>query len=139
MKLFNGELDKFVTFLFDLELDGKASRMRTRFMKLAQERLEEVEKERQRLISQYSKKDSEGNPLTDVRDGLNVIILEDAISFETSFKELLLEAFILDNTEERRDMLLALKDAVLNTTMKFKGQDALLYDRWCEVVEEIIY
>lgn len=139
MKLYNGELQRFCDFLLNQELDGKSSRMRSRFIKLAQERLTEIESEKMRLANKYAKKDESNNLIIEEHDGVQTIALDDSISFQNEFREALLDEFILDETNERKDMLLAIKDCVLNSTQKFKGEDAILYDRWCDVVEDINY
>ncbi len=49
------------------------------------------------------------------------------------------EEWIIEKNEERKDMLLTLKDAVLNLDIVLKGKKAMEYDRWCEIAESIKY
>jgi len=63
IRMKNHEIDKFGEFLLSLPLKGKESRMRTRFIKLLQERALVVQQEQMEVISEYVKKDENGNPL----------------------------------------------------------------------------
>jgi hypothetical protein len=141
MRLYNGELATFTTFLLSIPLSGRDSRMRSRFLRLVQDRLTEIEQARLELLTKYSNKSPEGEPLTRTEpDGTTVydISNESRPLFDQEFYELRTEVFQIDELPERMDMLCSVRDAILNVEgMTFSGQDALLYDRWCEIVEEI--
>jgi hypothetical protein len=141
MKLLNAELAPFTQFLLSIPLTSTPSRMRSRFIRLVQDRLTEIEQERVSLLTKYSNKSPEGEPLTRTEpDGTTVYDIppESMPLFNKEYTELRSEVFILDETEERADMLRSVRDAILNVEgMTFSGQDAILYDRWCEIVEGI--
>lgn len=140
MKMFNGEIQNFINFLMEEEVSSKKSRMRTRFIKLAQERLKEIEDTRIELLKKHGNVDDNGE-LKTVEDsnGQMVYDLKDREAFNVEYNEMMLEEFVVDETPERKDMLLALKDIVLDTERTFKGQEAIFYDRFADIVEEINY
>lgn len=139
MKIFNYELNNFVDFIMSLELTAKKSRLRTRFIKLITERLKEIEEEKMNFINKYGEKNENGELKTKEEDGQQMYIIKDIDNFNKEMNELMNEELIIDETNERKDILLNLQDIILNTDKTFSGQDALIYDRWCEIVEEIKY
>lgn len=122
-----------------LELDAKLSRMRTRFVKMCAERLTEIDEFRASILEKYGKRDEDGNLIKEKEKGFEIFTLEDKESFYRDLDQIMREEFIVDELEERKDMLLGVKDAVLNVDRKFSGQEAMEYDRWCEIVEQINY
>jgi hypothetical protein len=135
MRMLNRELKDFVQFLMNIELAGKQSRMRSRFVKVVADRLQEMEEFRMSLVEKYANKEPDGSisivgSVYDFPDDKRAL-------FDTEYEEVLSEQFILDDTEERIDMLHTIKDAILNVETKFSGVSALQYDRWCDIVEAI--
>jgi hypothetical protein len=139
MILKNVEVESLIKFLMELELKGRDSRLRTRFVKLLMERQNLIDEEHQQLVKQYSSKDSEGNPNIIIKEGKQFYDVEDKVGFNREYYILLNEEYIIEETEERKEMLLLLKDIILNCEKTFMGGEALEYDRWCEMVEEINY
>ena len=140
MKMFNIEVEPFINFLMELELPAKQSRMRTRFCKLGIERLRLLEEEKMEIIKKHANIDENGE-VKQVKDeqGRLVWDVKDKDGFNADYKELMMEEWVLDLNEEKKDMLLTLKDVVLNLDIILKGKEALQYDRWCEIVEQIKY
>jgi hypothetical protein len=139
MKMLNAEVNGFIKFLMSLELSGRDSRMRTRFCKLAQTRLDEINEERTELIKQYGVVDEDGNIKKEERDGVELFVMKDRDAFNREYEIMMLEEFVIDETEERKEMLVTVHNIVLNADVKLSGQDALIYDRYCEIVESIHY
>ncbi len=139
MKIRNHEIKGFVDFLMELELKGKESRLRTRFVKLLIERQNLIEEEHQQLIIQYSNLDENGFPKIIERDGQKMYDVVDIISFNREYNILLNEEFVIDESEERKEMLLLIKDIILDCDKTFKGEEAIRYDRYCQIVEDIKY
>lgn len=139
MKLKNVEVEALIGFLMKMELKGRDSRMRTRFVKLLMERQNLIEQEHQDLIKQFSVIGEDGNPKTIEKDGKHFYDVQDKVGFNREYYMLLQEEYIIEETEERKEMLLLLKDVILNCEMTFMGGEALEYDRWCDIVEEIKY
>jgi hypothetical protein len=138
MRINNFEVKEFVGFLVSLKLSGKESRMRTRFCRLLGEHIKQYEDERSLLIEQYAEKDSDGKPVIVDDGGREVYKITDSEAFNREFGILHREEFIIAHSEDRIEMLKAIKDIVLNVDMEFDGENAFIYDRWCEIVEEVI-
>jgi hypothetical protein len=134
LKIKNHEIEQFASFLLTLELKGKQSRMRTRLCKILAERLKQVEEERMDLIEMYSDKDDNGKPKVVVDQGRSVYSLNDKVAFDNEYRTLLEEEFIVSG-EENREIIDEVKEVVLNVDMSFKGEKALIFDRWCEILE----
>lgn len=140
MEMKNGELKGFCEFLMKQELDAKNTRMRMRFVRMAADRLKEVDEENRRLINKYAKKDGSGKPIVVINDDeTETVEITDINSFKKEFSEILLEDFVIEENEERKDMLLSIKNTVLNAEGTFKGDEAVFYDRWCQIVEGISF
>lgn len=140
MKMKNDEVEYFSIFLMGLELPSFESRLRTRFVKhILGERIQLVKEEHAELIKEFARFDEEGNPIV-IQDGdKQMYDVPDRAGFNREYFRLLNEDFVIDETEERKEMLLLIKDIILNCDKTFKGREALEYDRWCEIVEEIKY
>ena len=138
--MFNIEVEPFVNFLMELELPARQSRMRTRFCKLGMERLNLIAEEKMDIIKRHADLDENGE-VKQVEDeqGRLVWDVKDKDGFNADYKELMIEEWALELNEEKKDMLLTLKDSVLNLDIILKGKEALQYDRWCEIVEQIKY
>lgn len=138
MKLLNIEVQGLYDFLLSLELSGKQNRMRTRFCKLLANQLQQIEEDKADLIDQFVAKDEDGKPIFEkLPDGKVKYHLRDTEGFAREFNILMREEFVIEETEEVKDMLLTVKDIVLNLDKSFSGQEALQYDRYCEVFENI--
>lgn len=140
MKLLNVELEAFVNFLMEESLNGKQSRMRTRFCKLLSEQIKLIKDEEHQLIIKYCKKENDGTLKTKIDEQQREVYdIENTHLLNNDIKELYLEEYILDNTEEKKELFLTIKNIVENTQRTFKGNEALEYDRFCEIVETIQY
>lgn len=139
MRMMNGEVEPFINFLMSFELVGRDSRMRTRFVKLLAERASLIKDEHAELIRQFAKFDENGDPYIVEIDGQKAYDVPDRVAFNKEYHLLLCEEFVIEENEERKEMLLFIKDVILNCEKTFKGREALEYDRWCEIVEEIKY
>jgi hypothetical protein len=139
MRVMNFEVKEFIRFLIELKLAGKESRMRTRFCKLLADRMKQIEDEREELINQFAEHDADGEVVVENDPGTNkqVYKLKDHAGFNREYTVLMREEYVIDETEERQEMLKTIKDIVLNVDMEFQGEEAFVYDRWCEIVEEI--
>ncbi|XOS93105.1 hypothetical protein ACLMAB_05515 [Brevibacillus laterosporus] len=142
MKLANYELPTLHKILYELELTSKQSRMRTRFCKLLEDRIIEMEEEKNKLIHQYAEYDENGQiVMKKNEEGKNLFTIKDVnvAAFNREIDILMREDFILDETEERKEMLLTVSNIILNIETPFSKEDALYYDRYCEVLENLSY
>jgi len=135
MKIKNSEISGLADFLAAEKLSGRASRMRTKFLKLLNESINEIESFRKEMLEEYSKKDDEGNAL--IED--NSYVLEDAEAFNKEYLELMNEDFVIDETASKREMIQHIKRILDNTETEFEGVKAFQYDAWCEAFENLKY
>ena len=135
MKIKNSGISGLAEFLASEKLVKKQSRMRTKFLKLLNEVINETEGFRKELLEKYSKKDDEGEALIDN----NSYVLEDAEAFNKEYLELMSEDFIIDETESKREMLQHVKRILENTETEFEGVKAFQYDSWCDAFENLKY
>lgn len=139
IKLFNYEIELFIKFLFDLKLVDQKSRMRTRFIRLLSEKLQLFEEERLQLLKEHSYLDEQGNIRVIEKDGDTLYDVKDLNKFNIAVNQLLYEEVVIEQNIEREVMLLTVKDIVLNCGLEFVGKEAVNYDRFCEIVEQINY
>lgn len=139
MKLYNHELQKFIEFLYDLELIDQKSRMRTRLINLLVNKQRLFSDEYQLMVREHSNLDKHGNPLIiEVGDEKHFDI-RDIDAFNKAYLGLLNEEVIIEQNQENKKMLLTIQDIILNCGLSFKGQEAVEYERYCEIVEQIHY
>lgn len=139
MKLYNHELEKFMAFLYNLKLVDYRSRMRTKFIRLLAEKYKEFREDYDLLIKEHARFDDKGEPIEIDVDGQTRYEIIDPNEFKLACIHLLHEEVIIDQTQERKNMLMAVKDSVLHCGIEFEGQEAIEYDRWCDLVEGINY
>lgn len=140
----NYEIGELQAFLFNLALKNKESRMRTRFISLLEEQQELIKKERLMLINEYAVKNDAGQPMTEKKaidhEEVELVIFPSA-DVESEVKNqialMMNEDFIIEETESKIDMLKCLQDIVLNCDLEFTGAKASLYNRFCEIFEDI--
>lgn len=131
IKIQNKYLLPSINLLYDLSLKGKESRHRTRFIKLLQEQLKEVEEERKQLAEEFSRKDKNGKPI--IED--NKYVLENEKEFYKEYNELMDEEFIIEGANHE-ETLKTVKKILLECEVAFSGQDAMVYDYLCEQFEK---
>ncbi|WP_340032489.1 hypothetical protein NSQ20_11520 [Paenibacillus sp. FSL K6-1122] len=136
MKIYNRQLEKLIVFLHSLELERKDSRMRTRFKNLLMDKLQTVMDETVEINKQYIAHDENNQPIKENGDYL----IKDNVKRVADINELMNEAYEVPQDINNREMLLSIRDSVLNhSPATFKGDDADIYDMVCELVEQIEY
>ena len=135
-------------WLSNQNLHGKASRARTRFLKLLQPRLVDINEEKTKLSEDHAEKkkvkdeektvflDEKGKDTTDPTKGQRYKI-KDMVAFNKEYGEYLNEDVVVDVTPSNRDVIYEVRDLLLNTEEKFQGGNGDLYDSWCEAFENI--
>jgi hypothetical protein len=139
MKIRNEEIVGFGNFLMDLTLKGTSSRMRTRLVKKLQKHLDEVQEEKDEIITIHGILDEEGNVKTKTVDGREVYEIRDNEACMKEISDLYKEEFVIEENEENRQMLTTVRDIVLNCDKEFQGQEAMVYDYYCEIFENLTY
>jgi hypothetical protein len=137
MKLYNHELESFTTFLFKLNLIGKASRMRTRFIKILTEKHKQFKEEHFQLIKEYAHLDSEGNPIIIESEGKSRYDIKDQANLDKEYYEIATEEIIIDESDSNYEMFQSVATSILNCESEFKGAEAAMYNRFCEIAEQI--
>lgn len=134
-------LTPLANWLVGLELPGKQSRARNRFIKDIRPRIEEIEQTRIDLNKQYATKDDKGNPLEVEVDGVKRFdfIDENLEKFKKEWTEYLQEEYVLEIDAGISSYFHQVADMVLNTDATFKdsadGMLASYYDEWCTAFE----
>lgn len=141
MKLKNIEVEPLANFLMKFELKGKESRLRTKFVRLLTEVQQQINKDNYELIKEYANLDEDKEPKKVERDGKFFYDIKPELKREYNKEYIVLmeEDYIVDETENNKEMLSFIKEAILNCEMTFKGREAIEYDRYCDIVEEINY
>jgi len=101
----------------------------------------EFNQERVDIIRRYAEFNEDGSIMVDIDErGNEMIKVNDVNAFHRDMEELFNEDYIIELNEPNKEMLVALRDIVLNKCDRlFSAQEALVYDRWCELVEQIVY
>lgn len=139
MKFKNHEVEDIANLLFSLSLKGKESRMRTRFVSLLEQQLNDViVKENRELIEHYAERDGEGNIAVD-QENPNMFKLkkETAQEYHEERHALLNEYFYIEENESNKMMILTVVEIVLEGDFEVSGKIAKLYDGWCEEFEAV--
>ena len=133
VRIENRYLKPSIDLLFNLSLRGKQSRHRTRFIKLLNERLVQVEEERKQLAEEFAEKDEDGKPI--VEDDRYKIVGENRGQFQKEFEGLMSEDFVIEG-ENFQETLEVVRDILLNCDEYFSGEQAFVYDYLCEQFEK---
>lgn len=130
-------------------LHGKESRNRTRFLKLVDERVNEIDAERLRLAEEYAekKKDKDGKEQVvyldkDGKDTLDKTLgvsfkVKDMDKFNKDYEEYIGETFVVDVTPANQETIYGVRDIIMDTKESFAGPMATMYDEWCDAFENI--
>lgn len=120
----NGKLAVAISFLYDLKLARKQSRMRRYFIEKLNDRLKVVEEDRKELLKEHSHKDENGEAI--IKDGQYDI--KDMVAFSNDVKELNQEKLIIeggDNREMIRTIKVVLKKL---EEVEYEGEKSEIYD-----------
>lgn len=144
------------TWLNSQSLEGRYSRVRSRFVNRLAESMRELEKDRQDIIGKYVEKEvgedgkEQWKIATDEKTGGQeyVVSPEKMGELNEEVSGLYQEDFVVDFTPETEDDLVRIKDIILDTKYKFgpeedmdmnqkndKIMEANNYEIWCKAVE----
>jgi len=135
LKIKNKYVSNTYQILFDLELKGKVSRLRSRFNRLLQDHYKNViQPEKEELKNQYA-----------IKDESNKIIFDDNGNFRVTQEYLnemdilLNEELHIDLNESNKEMLLTVANLFLDEELiTVSGELAETYDSVCEQFENVI-
>ena len=135
MQIKNKDISNTYKMLFDLELKGKTSRLRSRFNRILQEHYNNIiQPEENELKNQYA-----------IKDENNEIIIDDKGNFKVTeeylneMSILLNEELHIDLNEVNKEMLLTVANLFLDEELMIvSGELAETYDSVCEQFEYVI-
>lgn len=134
MEIKNGEITAYVTFLEKLNLKSRASRGRTKLIKLLDKKIEEYNTDIASLRDEYFKKDDKGNFVEDngklvVKNGVSVGEAQSEADKLTNENAVIL----LDEYEQQ---IKAMYQALDEYNGELSGTDATIYDDLMEKLEQ---
>ena len=119
MKFKNREIESLGKFLFNLELSGKQSRMRSRFINILDEYLTNtIQQERIAILKTYSMKDEQGEILVNESGNEAILISGKEDDFYRELEELLNEHFILEESETFKEYKVNILDTWMMKNLK---------------------
>ncbi|BCX29449.1 hypothetical protein LTWDN19_00160 [Latilactobacillus curvatus] len=130
----NKELAAIGNFLGTLSLKNKASRGRTKLIKLISAKNDEYNEERKDALEPYIKKDEAGKDVEGSTPGSVVLIEEKQDEATSAIKEIDEESAVIEFTEYNEKMK-ALYDAIVDYPTEFSNQDAAAYDLLMDQLE----
>ncbi|UNC20816.1 DUF1617 family protein [Latilactobacillus sakei] len=130
----NSELAAIGNFLGTLSLKNKASRGRTKLIKLISTKNDEYNEERKDALEPYIKKDEAGKDVEGSTPGSVVLIEEKQDEATDAIKEIDEESAVIEFTEYSEKMK-ALYDAIADYPTEFSNQDAAAYDLLMDQLE----
>lgn len=132
----NEELSAIGNFLGTLSLKNKASRGRTKLIKLISAKNDEYIEERKETLEPFIKKDEAGNSVEGDTPGSVVLIEEKQNEANMAIKEIDEESSVIEFTEYNEKMK-ALYDAIVDYPTEFSNQDAAAYDLLMDQLEAV--
>ena len=134
MEIKNGEITAYVEFLQKLNLKSRASRGRTKLIKLLEKKIEEYNTDISSLRDEYFKKDDKGNFVQEngrlvVKDGVSVGEAQAEADKLTNENAVIL----LDEYEQQ---IKAMYQALDEYDGELSGTDATIYDDLMEKLEQ---
>lgn len=132
----NEELAAIGNFLGTLSLKNKASRGRTKLIKLISAKNDEYIEERKDVLEPFIKKDEAGNSVEGDTPGSVVLIEEKQDEANAAINEIDEESAVIEFTEYSEKMK-ALYDAIVDYPTEFSNQDAMAYDLLMDQLEMV--
>lgn len=134
MEIKNGEITAYVDFLQKLNLKSRASRGRTKLIKLLEKKINEFNMDLNSLRDEYFKKDEQGQFIQEN----GKLVVKDGVSIE----EAQAEADKLNNEnavillDEYEQQIKAMYQALDEYDDELSGTDATIYDDLMEKLEQ---
>lgn len=133
----NFQLTAIANLLKDFPLKSYDSRMRSRFINILNERLEQLNKEKEALQEEYAERDENGEVIRSEQDGVEYITITDRVSLNKEIKTLMDEEFHIDLTSENKKTFATVLKVLHETEKEFADFEAQVYDVICTKLEEL--
>lgn len=125
----NKDLAKAINFLNSLNLKGKDSRSRSKFIRLLEKYFEELKDDELELLREFDLLDENGNIKQDTSD-------TDSIRLFNIEQEKLYSEQVVINCEDIIDRMNTLKEVLENLDTELSGDDAYIYDYLLDEIEK---
>ena len=125
----NRDLAKAINFLNSLNLKGKDSRSRSKFIRLLEKYFEELKDDELELLKEFDLLDENGNIKQDMDDTESIRL------FNTEQEKLYSEKVVI-NCEDIIDRMNTLKEVLENLDTELSGDDAYIYDYLLDEMEK---
>ena len=125
----NRDLAKAINFLNSLNLKGKDSRSRSKFIRLLEKYFEELKDDELELLKEFDLLDENGNIKQDTNDA-------DSIRLFNIEQEKLYSEQVVINCEDIIDRMNTLKEVLENLDTELSGDDAYIYDYLLDEIEK---
>lgn len=132
----NSELSVVGNFLGTLSLKNKASRGRTKLIKLISAKNDEYNDDRKEVLEPFIMKDEQGNEVEGDKPGLVRIIEEKQDEAAAAINDIDDESAVIEFTEYSEKMK-ALYDAIADYPTEFSDTDAAIYDLVMDQLETV--
>lgn len=135
MKIKNSQVVLLANILYEMELSGTESRMRTRLWKLLFERSESNKKEMEQLVKEFQLLDKEGNPIFEKEEDIYPKVSDE---FNIHYSELMSEYLNIELNEDNKKMLTTVANIFLKQKLSVSKDFAIVYDDICEEFEKVL-
>lgn len=125
----NRDLAKAINFLNSLNLKGKDSRSRSKFIRLLEKYFEELKDDELELLREFNLLDENGNIKQDTDDTESIRL------FNIEQEKLYSEKVVI-NCEDIIDRMITLKEVLENLDTELSGDDAYIYDYVLDEMEK---
>ena len=133
LKVKNYQLVAVLEFLEKAALKPRASRVRTKLVKLLYTKIEELQGDEMALLDKFGKKGENGKLIEN--QGTFTLIEETAAEYHQE-KRTLLEETASVNVDELKDKLAVLMEELENSDVTVSGKDAEVLDLLLDALEE---
>jgi len=136
MKIKNSYIATLANLLYEIELTGTESRMRTKLWKILVQEVNNIDSEIGQLVDDFKKVDKEGNAIFKNENDKYPIV--DDEKFNAPYIELMNETLVIDNNEQNKKMLTTVANIFLKQDIKVNMDLAVIYDEICEEFENVL-
>ncbi|TVX97967.1 hypothetical protein [Cohnella terricola] len=139
MKIKYGEVQFLAKWLLqNLSLAGKSNRMRIRFVEILGIKANELRKYYLQLLQEHCYLDDQGVPKTvTVENDQTTYDVIDPTAFERDLRELLEETFTLELNDENKEMLLSIRQSLIDCPTPWSGDQALEHEMVAKLFDQI--
>ena len=133
----NYQVQPLLEFLFNMELSGRQSRMRTRLIRLLEDHLvNEIQAENKILLDECAEKDENGEFVYNQATGMIALLPHKAEEYHREYEDLMKERFYLEINDKNVPIITEIYHILDTNQSPLSGQLATFYDEWCDIFEE---